>query len=181
MIQTGHGWWWKPIGQRDKAMQCWWVGWCESNYQSKEGSVKDLWQWGLSWFDTAESAANCPGEPRCSNNMGSYPFLYIVYFLLLSICITWLPSILVSSSHIWQFIFFYLSNHHYIYSASEIVSRHIPSGSIVSDLSLAWSLNTLIEVFSYRTLYFPQYHFLKDFLRRSRDCAMDCLSINNLH
>ena len=74
----------------------------------------------------------------------------------------------------WQFIFCYLSNCHYVYSASGITSYHIPSGSIVSDFSLAEFLNTLVEVFSYRTvLYtnFSQYHFLKDFLRRSRDAA----------
>ena len=68
-----------------------------------------------------------------------------VYFPLLSICITWLPSILVSSSHMWQDIFFYLSNHHYVYSASGIASYHIPPWSIVSDLSLAGFLNTLLE------------------------------------
>ena len=80
-----------------------------------------------------------------------------VYFPLLSICITWLPSVLVSSSHMWQFIFFYLSNHHYMYSAPGIVSYHNPPWSIVSDLSLAGFLNTLLEVFSHRTVLYT-YH-----------------------
>ena len=80
-----------------------------------------------------------------------------VYFPLLSICITWLPSVLVSSSHMWQFIFFYLSNHHYIYSASGIASYHIPPWSIVSDLSLAGFLNTLLEVFSHRTVLYTNH------------------------
>ena len=35
------------------------------------------------------------------------PILSLVYFPLLSICITWLLSVLVSSSHMWQYIFFY--------------------------------------------------------------------------
>ena len=114
--------------------------------------------------------------------IGILSFFYVVYFLLLSICITWLPSILVSSSHMWQDIF-YLSNHHYIYSASGIVSYHILPGSIVSNLSSAGFLNTLLEVFSHRTALYSnlsQYHLLKDFLRRSRDCAIDFWSINNL-
>ena len=80
-----------------------------------------------------------------------------IYFPLLSICITWLPSVLVSSSHMWQYIFFYLSNHHYVYSASGIASYHIPPWSIVSDLSLAGFLNTLLEVFSHRTALYT-YH-----------------------
>ena len=88
---------------------------------------------------------------------GIISFFYIVDFLLLSFCITWLLSVLVSSSHMWQFIFFYLSNHHYIYSVSGIVSYRIPPWSIVSDLSLAGFLNTLWEVFSHRTALYTNH------------------------
>ena len=57
----------------------------------------------------------------------------------------------------WQFILFYLSNHHYVYSASGIASYHIPPWSIVSDLSLAGFLNTLLEVFSHRTTLYTNH------------------------
>ena len=57
----------------------------------------------------------------------------------------------------WQSIFFYLSNHHCIYSASGIVLYRIPPWSIVSDLSLAGFLNTLLEVFSHRTALYTNH------------------------
>ena len=57
----------------------------------------------------------------------------------------------------WQFIFFYLSNHHHVYSASGIVLYRIPPWSIVSDLSLAGFLNTLLEVFSHRTALYTNH------------------------
>ena len=91
-----------------------------------------------------------------------------------------ITEVMMATKSMWQFFFFYLSNHHYVYSASGIVSYCIPPWSIVSDWSVAGSLNTLVEVFSYRLAYFPQYHFLKDFLRKSRDHATDLQSINDL-
>ena len=57
----------------------------------------------------------------------------------------------------WQDIFFYLSNHHDVYSASGIASYRIPPWSIVSDLSLAGFLNTLLEVFSHRAALYTNH------------------------
>ena len=94
---------------------------------------------------------------ECVTDIGDPILSLCVYFPLLSICITWLPSVLVSSIHMWQFIFFHLSNHHYIYSVSGIVSYRIPPWSIVSDLSLAGFLNTLLEVFSRRTVLYTNH------------------------
>ena len=104
----------------------------------------------ISWWLIID---NTPGFCPTVTGIGDPILSLCVYFPLLSICITWLPSILVSSSHMWQFIFFYLSNHHYIYSAS----YHIPPWSIASDLSLAGFLNTLLEVFSHGTALYT-YH-----------------------
>ena len=84
-------------------------------------------------------------------------FFDIVYFPLLSFCVTWLLPVLVSSCHMWQSIFFYLSNHHYVYSVSGRALYRIPPWSIVSDLSLAGFLNTLLEVVSQRTALYT-YH-----------------------
>ena len=128
----------------------------------------------------AHSSRWSPCTSQAVTGIGDPILSLCVYSPLLSIYVTWLLSVLVSSSHMWQSIFFYLSNHHYVYSASGIALYHIPPWSIVSDLSLAGSLNTLLEVFSSRLVYFPQYHFLKDFLRRSRDRATDFRSINDL-
>ena len=116
--------------------------WCKCNIRLSSHRSLLYWNWMSSMRVTGI------GDPILS---------LCVYFPLLSICITWLSSILVSSSHMWQFIFFYLSNHHYIYSASGIVSYHIPPWSIVSDLSLAGFLNTLLEVFSHGTALYT-YH-----------------------
>jgi len=105
----------------------------------------------------------------------------MVYFPLLSICITWLPSILVSSSHVTIYLLTSLPLLHLLLSSRHAIVaqpnrqvllciiRSLTLCSKRTSVSTSWSGQILSDLqwYSFCICIQP----LVDFLRGSRDCS----------